>query len=219
MSRYQFGPFDLDVDGGELRKHGLRIRIQKQPFQVLRTLVERAGIVVSREDLRQTIWAGDTFVDFEHGLNAAVNKVRQALGDSSDRAHYIETIPGQGYRFVAQAQMQPSTTSVISRVDKEPEAPVDAAAKARFPRMGWFAAGVLAVVTAIGITGWYRARGPVGQSLKPLVRLDVSLGPNAMPEAPSTVVISPDGTRIVFRIRGVDGKPMLATRVLDQTAI
>src|ERR1700689_368368 len=106
MSRYQFGPFDLDVDGGELRKHGLRIRIQKQPFQVLRTLVERAGIVVSREDLRQTIWAGDTFVDFEHGLNAAVNKVRQALGDSSGRALYIETIPGQGYRFVAPSEKQ-----------------------------------------------------------------------------------------------------------------
>src|SRR5580698_2106533 len=106
MSRYQFGPFDLDAEAGELRKHGIRIRIQKQPLQVLRTLVERSGTVVSREDLRQTVWADGTFVDFEHGLNAAVNKVRQALGDSSDRAHYIETIPGQGYRFVGQAEKQ-----------------------------------------------------------------------------------------------------------------
>ena len=112
MIRYRFGPFDLDIEAGELRKHGIRIRIQKQPFQVLRTLVERAGTVVSREELRQTVWASDTFVDFEHGLNAAVNKVRQALGDSSDRAHYIETIPGQGYRFVALAEkQQPSETS------------------------------------------------------------------------------------------------------------
>src|ERR1700722_12872296 len=111
MSRYQFGPFDLDAEGGELRKHGVRIRIQKQPFQVLRTLVERAGTVVSREDLRQNVWAGDTFVAFEHGLNAAVNKVRQALGDSSDRALYIETIPGQGYRFVAPSEKQTGQTS------------------------------------------------------------------------------------------------------------
>jgi len=113
MSRYKFGPFDLDAEGGELRKHGIRIRVQKQPFQVLRTLVERAGMVVSREDLRQTVWAGDTFVDFEHGLNAAVNKARQALGDSSGRALYIETIPGQGYRFVAPCEKQAVQTTVM----------------------------------------------------------------------------------------------------------
>src|SRR5580692_8967275 len=115
MGRYQFGPFDLDSEGGELRKHGIRIRIQRQPFQVLRTLVERAGTVVSREDLRQSVWAGDTFVDFEHGLNAAVNKVRQALGDSSGHALYIETIPGQGYGFVAPSEKQsvPTTGAVM----------------------------------------------------------------------------------------------------------
>ena len=107
MSRYQFGPFDLDAEAGELRKHGIRIRIQKQPLQILRTLVERSGSVVSREDLRQTVWTDGTFVDFEHSLNAAVNKVRQALGDSSDRALYIETIPGHGYRFVVQPEKQP----------------------------------------------------------------------------------------------------------------
>ena len=116
MSRYRFGPFDLNVEGAELRKHGIRIRIQKQPFQVLRTLVERAGTVVSREDLRRTIWASGTFVDFEHGLNAAVNKVRQALSDSSDRAHYIETVPGQGYRFVGAAVEQSAETGVTAPV-------------------------------------------------------------------------------------------------------
>jgi DNA-binding winged helix-turn-helix (wHTH) protein/tetratricopeptide (TPR) repeat protein len=112
MARYQFGPFELDTEIEELRKFGTRIRIQKQPFQVLRTLVERAGTVVSREDLRQAIWVSTTFVDFEHGLNSAMNKVRQALGDSADQAHYIETIPGQGYRFVALAQKQSSQTIV-----------------------------------------------------------------------------------------------------------
>ncbi len=101
MKCHRFGPFDLDAETGELRKHGIRIKIQKQPFQVLRTLVEKAPALVSRDDLRQTIWASDTFVDFDHSLNAAVNKVRQALGDSSDRPHYVETVPGQGYRFIA----------------------------------------------------------------------------------------------------------------------
>ena len=101
MSGYQFGPFDLDIEQSELRKGGVQIRIQKQPFLILRTLVEKAPLLVSREELRHSVWPSDTFVDFDHGLNAAVNKVRQALGDSTGRELYIETVPGQGYRFVA----------------------------------------------------------------------------------------------------------------------
>ena len=110
MSCYQFGPFELDADAGELRKFGTRIRIQKQPLQVLQTLVERSGMVVSRDDLRESVWANGTFVDFEHGLNAAVNKVRQALGDSSVQARYIETLPGRGYRFMVLVEKQPGKT-------------------------------------------------------------------------------------------------------------
>jgi DNA-binding winged helix-turn-helix (wHTH) protein/tetratricopeptide (TPR) repeat protein len=122
MSRYQFGPFDLDAEVGELRKHGIRIRIQKQPLQILQTLVERSGAVVSREDLQQTIWADGTFVDFEHGLNAGVNKVRRALGDSSDRALYIETVPGQGYRFVAAIEKLPGPQQQYPEQPGEPVA-------------------------------------------------------------------------------------------------
>ncbi|HTS28408.1 MAG TPA: winged helix-turn-helix domain-containing protein [Bryobacteraceae bacterium] len=140
MSRYRFGPFDLDTERSELRKHGIRIRIQKQPFQVLRALLERAGTLVSREDLRQTVWADDTFVDFEHGLNAAVNKVRQALGDSSDRALYIETVPGEGYRFVAPAEKQPD--EIIS--GKLPAAAGPAAAQPTSPPATGFPATVSA---------------------------------------------------------------------------
>ena len=110
MSRYQFGPFELDADAGELRKFGTLIPIQKQPLQVLQTLVERSGTVVSREDLRESVWANGTFVDFEHGLNAAVNKARQALSDSSGQPRYIETIPGRGYRFIVIAEQQPGKT-------------------------------------------------------------------------------------------------------------
>src|SRR5580658_7874344 len=110
MGCYLFGPFELDIQRGQLRKYGASIRIQRQPFLLLQTLVERADQVVSREDLRQIVWGSDTFVDFEHGLNAAMNKVRQALSDPSDRAHYIETLPGQGYRFIA---------PVVSRIDQK----------------------------------------------------------------------------------------------------
>lgn len=108
MKCHRFGPFDIDAETGELRKYGVRIRIQKQPFQILLTLVEKAPLLVSREDLRQAIWASDTYVDFDHSLNAAVNKVRQALGDASDRPHYVETVPGQGYRFVAPVERPPA---------------------------------------------------------------------------------------------------------------
>lgn len=107
MSGYRFGPFDLDIEHSELRKGGVHIRIQKQPFLILRTLVEKAPLLVSREELRQSVWPSDTFVDFDHGLHAAVNKVRQALGDSTGRELYIETVPGKGYRFVAPIERQP----------------------------------------------------------------------------------------------------------------
>src|SRR5579863_9289379 len=139
MSCYQFGPFALDAEAGELRKHGTRIRIQKQPLQVLRTLVERSGTVVSREDLRQTVWANGTFVDFEHGLNAAVNKVRQALGDSSGRAHYIETIPGQGYRFVGQAEKQAGQDQSGMSVAGQPTIPTGVAKRWNVRVAAWAA--------------------------------------------------------------------------------
>jgi DNA-binding winged helix-turn-helix (wHTH) protein/tetratricopeptide (TPR) repeat protein len=112
MSRYRFGPFELDAESGALHKHGSRVRLQKQPFQILLTLIQRSGHVVTRNELRQAVWGADTFVDFEHGLNAAVNKIRRALGDSSDHAIYIETLPGEGYRFVSPIAEQPSKAAI-----------------------------------------------------------------------------------------------------------
>jgi DNA-binding winged helix-turn-helix (wHTH) protein len=94
-----FGPFEVNVTDGELRKHGVRVQLARQPFQVLTALVDRPGGVVSRDDLRQQLWADNTFVDFEKGLNAAMNKLRQALGDSAEKPRYIETVPGRGYRL------------------------------------------------------------------------------------------------------------------------
>jgi DNA-binding winged helix-turn-helix (wHTH) protein len=97
----RFGVFEVDLAAGELRKNGARLRLQEQPFQVLAALLEHAGRVVTREDLRQKIWPADTFVDFDHSLNTAVNKIREALGDSASSPRFVETLARRGYRFIA----------------------------------------------------------------------------------------------------------------------
>ena len=98
---YRFGAFEVNEAAGELRKGGTRIKLHAQPFQVLVLLLERPSELVTREEMRQRLWPQDTFVDFDHSLNTAVNKLRQALGDSAAQPRYIETVPGRGYRFIA----------------------------------------------------------------------------------------------------------------------
>jgi TolB-like protein/DNA-binding winged helix-turn-helix (wHTH) protein/Tfp pilus assembly protein PilF len=97
----RFDNFELDVRSGELRKHGVRLRLQGQPLQVLAALLKRAGDVVTREELRAQIWTTDTFVDFDHSLHNAIARLREVLGDSAERPRYIETLPRRGYRFIA----------------------------------------------------------------------------------------------------------------------
>ena len=97
----RFGVFEADLAAGELRKNGTRIRLQEQPFQVLAALLQHAGQVVTRDDLRASIWPADTFVDFDHSLNTAVNKIREALGDSASSPRFVETLARRGYRFIA----------------------------------------------------------------------------------------------------------------------
>jgi Tol biopolymer transport system component/DNA-binding winged helix-turn-helix (wHTH) protein len=97
----RFGPFELDLSSGELRKDGVRVALQDQPLQILVVLSERPGELVNRDELRRQLWPADTYVDFEHGLNAAVKRLRDALGDSADNPRFVETVPRRGYRFVA----------------------------------------------------------------------------------------------------------------------
>jgi adenylate cyclase len=97
----RFGAFELDPESGELRKQGLKVRLQEQPFQILQILLEHPGKVVTREELQQRIWSSDTFVDFDHGVYNAIKKLREALGDSADNPRYIETLSRRGYRFIA----------------------------------------------------------------------------------------------------------------------
>jgi DNA-binding winged helix-turn-helix (wHTH) protein len=100
----RFGMFEVDLAAGELRKSGARVRLQEQPFQVLAYLLQHPGEIVTREELRQKLWPADTFVDFDHSLNTAVNKVREALGDSASSPRYLETVARRGYRFLAQIE-------------------------------------------------------------------------------------------------------------------
>ncbi len=120
---YRFGVFEADTQSGELRKSGSKIRLQEQPFQILLMLLERPGEVVTREDMRQRLWS-DTFVDFDHGLNTAINKLRDALGDTATSARFIETLARRGYRFLAPVQrvefdaaQQPASGTATARTD------------------------------------------------------------------------------------------------------
>lgn len=96
----RFGVFEADLEAGELRKHGLRLKVSGQPFEIL-SLLQRPGNVVTCDELRAKLRPADTFVDFDHGLNAAINKLRESLGESADKPRFIETLPRRGYRFIA----------------------------------------------------------------------------------------------------------------------
>src|SRR6267154_6770946 len=97
----RFDAFELDTRAVELRKRGIKLRLQGQPLLVLAALLERAGELVSREELRAQIWPADTFVDFDHSLHNAIARLREVLGDSAERPRYVETLPRRGYRFIA----------------------------------------------------------------------------------------------------------------------
>ena len=117
----RFGLFELDLTAGELRKNGSKLRLQEQPLQVLTLLLQRAGDVVTREDLRQKLWPSDTFVDFDHSLNTAVNKLRDTLGDSASSPRYIETLARRGYRFIAPVKLEESPVAQPSTALKQAE--------------------------------------------------------------------------------------------------
>src|SRR5437899_12784192 len=138
-----FSTFDVDVYAGELRKQGVRIKLQEQPFRVLTLLLQRPGEVVTREELRSSTWPADTFVDFDSSLNTSINKLREALGDSADNPRFIETLPRRGYRFIAP----------VTSIDRK-EPTVAASATAAAPTHKWNAVVlVMAVVLAAAIAG------------------------------------------------------------------
>jgi DNA-binding winged helix-turn-helix (wHTH) protein/tetratricopeptide (TPR) repeat protein len=164
---FRFGPFSLNSQERVLSRNGTRVDLRGQPYQILEVLLARAGKLVTRDEIRETLWPGETFVDFEHGLNSSVKKLRQALGDSAEQPSYIETVRGFGYRFVAPVEVE-----VVEAPAPEPVAPIapvsDQGSSAEAPALhdasrrigrGWFASMILLVaVSFLGVAFYlYRA--------------------------------------------------------------
>src|SRR5690348_2931931 len=141
--RVRFGPYEVDLHTCELWKYGTRIRLVGQPFEILAMLMSRPGQLVTRDELRERLWPSDTFVDFDHGLNAAVNKLREALSDSAEAPKYVETLPRRGYRFIApvepastQAVPVVTTTASIPEIPRVKQAEPFLALADAYPRSG-----------------------------------------------------------------------------------
>src|SRR5580692_4219892 len=147
----RFGVFEVDLRSGELRKKGVKIRLQGQPYLLLVTLLKQQGEVVAREEIRRTLWPEDTFVDFDHSLGTAVNKLREVLGDSASNPRFVETIPRRGYRFIApiEAIDEPESASAASQIPPNQEEPTVVAlleAKDELVRPRWTRAWKVSVL-------------------------------------------------------------------------
>lgn len=181
----RFGTFELDVPSGELRKGGTRLNLQEQPLQFLLALLQRPGELVSREELVQRLWASHTFVDFEHGLNAAVKRMRDTLGDSAETPRFIETVPRRGYRFIAPVEI------------------VEAGGSARPSRRSYASGRIIvastAAVVVVALTALLSGRLPrsnPGEALPPHVLTLTSMNGFEAGE------IAPDGQHLVFESDG-----------------
>lgn len=168
----RFGLFEFDRESGELRKHGLRIKLQGQPIHILALLLERPGEVVSREELQKRLWQADTFVDFEHSLNAAIKRLRAALGDSADSPRFIETLARRGYRFIA------PLTQAAALPERAAPAPVLAQPAPATRRASWFvaaiASGVVLVAAAALIASGALRHRAASSSIRSLVVLPLA---------------------------------------------
>src|ERR1700757_2165109 len=157
----RFATFEVDLQAQELRKAGLRLKLTGQPFQVLAILLEQPGVVVTREELQKRLWP-DTFVDVDHNLNTAINKIREVLGDSAENPRFVETLPRRGYRFIGEVEgpVEPVAGPVIA---------VKADRGSDFRKLWWkLGAGVLAIaiipVAAIVIYRWSKQKPPQEQA-------------------------------------------------------
>ena len=194
-----FDSFEFSPALGELRRHGRVVRLQGQPIQILESLLAEPGQLVTRESLQHRLWNGVVSGDFEHGLNAAVNKLRQALGDSAEEPRYIETMPGRGYRFNASTIQSPRPVLEILHVKPEevPRAP------RRFPL--W--AGALAAIVAVAAGGYWMNRGssvPAGG----LVQFEIHPPPGFYLEGAGNrqgLAVSPSGATAAFAAKDSSG--------------
>lgn len=113
--RVRFGSFEIDEIAGESRRHGVKIRLQEQPFQILQILLEHPRDAITRENVRKRVWPSDTFVDFDHGINNAIERLREALGDTAETPGFIETVPRRGYRFIGKIERDARLSRSLAR--------------------------------------------------------------------------------------------------------
>jgi Tol biopolymer transport system component/DNA-binding winged helix-turn-helix (wHTH) protein len=190
-----FGPFAVDLDAGELRKHGVLLRLQEQPLQVLAALLERPGEVITREELVRRLWPEGTFVDFDRGLNAAVTRLRQTLSDSAESPRYVETLARRGYRFmgpldVAVSKAEPSPRAVPLNV-AVPEA-VATASAAHWNRHKWVWPILALLLAMAAVGGWWVMIRTKHESVARWVRITADSGLTTDP------AISPDGKLLAY---------------------
>jgi Tol biopolymer transport system component/DNA-binding winged helix-turn-helix (wHTH) protein len=201
----RFGVFEADFETGELRRNGVKVPLQGQPFQVFAVLVERSGELVTRDDLRQKVWPEDTFVDFDHALNTSITKIRVALGDDADNPRFVETLPRRGYRFIVP-------------VDK-PISELSLAQKGRYGKFAantpWISAGVtlLAVLCGVGIWRFSLNRSEVSQPQMEIVPLASLTG------FESEAAFSPDGNQVAFALHVSKNSGIYTTAVGSEKSL
>jgi Tol biopolymer transport system component/DNA-binding winged helix-turn-helix (wHTH) protein len=181
----RFGVFEYDPGAGELRKQGMKLKLQGQPIEILALLLERPGEVVTREDLQKKLWPSDTFVDFEHSLNAAVKRLRDALDDSADAPRYVDTLPKRGYRFIGKIDASPTPN----------EGTNPTGAWRKFA--AWTVAGAACVLAAMFV--YHRIRPPVDAPTVTPIPFTAYPGLELWP------TFSPDGSQIAFAWNGDPG--------------
>ena len=188
----RFGVFEANLRTGELRKGGMKLKFSGQPFQVLAILLERPGDVVTREELQKSLWP-DSFVDVEHNLNTAVNKIREVLGDSAESPRFVETLPRRGYRFIGELErpVEPAVQVLTVKPDRGSQS-----------RQAWLkiAAGLVAVLVvalaAVVAYRWHRPHRTQGEAVLTAVPFTAMSGRATSP------AFSPDGSRIAFAWNG-----------------
>jgi Tol biopolymer transport system component/DNA-binding winged helix-turn-helix (wHTH) protein len=209
----RFGPFEVDLNARELRKFGTRVPLHDQPFQVLAMLLVNPGQLVTREELRRTLWQSGTFVDFENGLNNAVKRLRDALCDSVKQNKYIETVPRRGYRFIAAVSGEQSRNGPEAEIEPSavpPAVPLSSPPHRR--RFAWIA-GFCASVAIAGVTAWGPLQRPLAKSApaqgwKSIPLITFVDGSQWLP------AFSPDGSRVAYSWR-TRGKWYLEVKAVD----
>jgi len=201
---FQFGTFGVDPRAGELRKHGVRIKLQDQPFRILLCLLENAGQVVTREQIQEKLWPDNTYVDYENAINSAIRKLREALNDSSDSPRFVETLPRRGYRFLAPVTQTADPSSALGTlpavVQEEPQQDVHSpATKLARPKRRWplflGVAGAVALIVA-GAAHWIARENRAPQAPMLPVPLTAFQGDERY------TTFSPDGTQVAFSWNG-----------------